>query len=268
MPEYTEDLLLPAGSRYTVPVEPGQPAAWILGFHHDRAAQIAALSWADPTDTNPAARFQTVELAVSVESPAGPWEPIGTWTLDRANPESLVFELAEPRWARFVRFTAVAPPAPADSPTPDQIEVELPAQLRVFERPPADDYPTILGEWGHASTAAGYELQHPPQPWLLDDDAGDRRDDATTLALGEIHHDSAWVGRDEDWYRIDVPADVGYLTVSLTGSPAVEVDATLLSEEGDEIPLTADEQSTGVERHLGSPRRTGRHLLAADHRTA
>ena len=112
LPEYTEDLLLPAGSRYTVPVQPGQPAAWILGFHHDRAAQIAALSWADPLDTNPAARFQSVELAVSVDSPAGPWEPIGTWTLDRDNPESLVFELAEPRWARFVRFTAVAPPAP------------------------------------------------------------------------------------------------------------------------------------------------------------
>ena len=153
---------------------PGQPAEWILGFHHDRAAQIAALTWADPLDTNPAARFESIDLAVSVDSPAGPWEPIGTWTLDRNNPESLVFELTEPRWARFVRFTAAAPSAPPDSPTPDQIEVEFPAQLRVFERPPVDDYLTILGEWGHASTAAGYELQHPSQPGPLDDDAGDR----------------------------------------------------------------------------------------------
>ena len=253
LPEYAEDLLLPAGARYTAPIQPDQPAEWILGFHHDRTAQITALSWADPVDSNPSARFESVALAVSQDSPTGPWESIGTWILDRSNPESLVFALTEPRWARFVRFTAAAPSTPSDSPTPDQIEVEFPAQLRVFERPPGNDYLTIIGEWGHASTAAGYELQHPPQPESLDDDAGDRLDDATTLSLGEIRRDSAWVGRDEDWYRIDVPAEVSYLTVSLTGSPAVEVDAALLTENGDEIPLTADGDNTGPERRVGAP---------------
>ena len=44
-------------------------------------------------------------------------------------------------------------------------------------------------------------------------------DDATALSLGEIRNDSAWVGRDEDWYRIDVPADVGYLTVQPDWQP-------------------------------------------------
>jgi hypothetical protein len=253
LPEYAEDLLLPAGSRYTAPIQPGRTAEWILGFHHDRAAQITALTWADPLDTNPAARFETVELAISVDSPVGPWEPIGTWTLDRASPEPRVFALAEPRWARFVRFTAVAPPAPPGSSALDQIEVEFPAQLRVFERALVDDYPTILGEWGQTSTAAGYEVEHPPQPWPLDDDGGDRLDNATPLPFGDIHRDSAWVGRDEDWYRIDIPADVGYLTVNLTGSPAVEVDAALLTEDGGEIPLTTDDHSTGVERLVGAP---------------
>ena len=70
--EETDPVSLDVGDR--------EAASWVVGFHDDRAARLTELQWVDDPTAAPETDFATVDVAVSVESPIGPWQPIGTWT--------------------------------------------------------------------------------------------------------------------------------------------------------------------------------------------
>ena len=135
----------------------GTSAFWVVGFRDDRAARIAEVQWVDPPGSDPAARFDVVEVAISTESPAGPWIPLGPWTLARGADGVAPFALPEPTWARFVRFSGRGPDTDVDI-------WEYPATLRVIEVPTDDTYRSILGEWGRDGRDAIYEASTPRPP--------------------------------------------------------------------------------------------------------
>jgi hypothetical protein len=219
----------------------GAPAEWAIGFQHDRAARIVEIQWIDPNGSVPEQRFPAVEVAVSAESPVGPWEPLGTWALERAADGSVApFVLDQPMWARFVRFTT-------HHPAGDIGIWEYPAAMRILEQPADDTYRSILGEWGLTNRSAIFEMLAPPEAAVdLDPDAGNTPEAARTLAIGELARDQARAAEDEDWYRVEVPAGQNTLRFTLTGTPTVGVDLAVFDEAGGEVAVAAS----------GTPRET------------
>ena len=142
--------------RLTLAAEPGTRLSWAIGFQHDRVARIRALQWVDPQGSDPAMRFDEVNVAISTDSPIGPWRDVGDWKLERAADGSvadLVFD--QPVWARYVRFSGKAVPK-------DGFAAEQPATLRILETPSDASYRSVLGEWGQVSKEGPYEWLQPP----------------------------------------------------------------------------------------------------------
>ncbi|GIW04524.1 MAG: hypothetical protein KatS3mg059_1144 [Thermomicrobiales bacterium] len=232
-PSFATAMLAEGTDRLTQPVA-GQ-ASWVIGFEDDRAAQITELQWIDPDGSVPEERFERVTLAVSTESPVGPWQELGTWTLRRAADGAVEpFVLDAPVWARFVRFVA------SDLAEASHF-MEYPAVIRIFERATDDTYRSVTGEWGQDTPFGPYELLQSPATAQTTGERGqnETQQDATPLRLENPVSDSAQIGRDVDWYLIEVPPDQNVLELTITGEPTVGVTVSLVDEAGNAVPLTA-----------------------------
>ena len=216
-------------------VDPVQPTEWVVGFHHNRAAQIAELQWVDSPETSRRPRFGLVQISISRASPAGPWQPLGTWTLDRALGGPTPFVLPEPVWARFVRFVS--------SEAESAGEWEMAETLRILERASDAEYRSILAEWGQYSRAAVYEWMNEstsdasPARELARDN--DKKGSALRMSAGTSYADQVERGSRIAWYRFDVPREHNRLQFALRGDPVANVSATLEDENG--APVTLDE---------------------------
>ncbi|MGI8485123.1 MAG: VWA domain-containing protein, partial [Thermomicrobiales bacterium] len=230
-------------TRQTLDLMPGAPISWVTGFHEDRAAQITELQWQDPPESDPAARFDKVQVEISLDSPAGPWTDAGTWTLDRASGEP-TFAFAQPTWSRFVRLSGVkAVGVQNATPTDTTVMWELPNTVHVYERMPDDSYRSILGEWGASSSTAIYEHLVPPAAVALAPDVGNDASHATILPLGSRLTNTAAVGSDEDWYQVEVPAGMGQLAITMRGDPTLDVALTMFDEGGKQMEVAASVSS-------------------------
>jgi hypothetical protein len=247
----TQLLLVDDETRQTVETSADTRASWVIGFHHNRAAQVTSLEWIDPPGSEAETRFDSITIETSLGSPIGPWTSLGEYTLDRDANGRASIELDAPTWARFIRITGVGPRGDTGAPaTPviDQPVWELPGQVIVHERAIDEEYRSILGEWGTNSPSAIYETLVAPADISLDEDAGNDRESATELPAGEVHTDSAAIDQDEDWYRVEVPAGDGTLEVTLEGIPALGVEVTLFDEAGAEVPVSQDAIATNTLR--------------------
>ncbi|MCP4201688.1 MAG: VWA domain-containing protein [bacterium] len=213
-------------------LDPLNPNRWIVGFHHQRAAQISALEWVQADDYYDSPRLSTVQVSVSAKSPVGPWSPLSTWQLDTTPAATSRLQLPEPIWARYVRFSTTEP-AVSDT-------WQLPETLRVFERPAAPGYLSALGEWGQYSRAAYYETTTDSgRAGNAVSEAGDNdtRANAQSLEPGRRQRGDVLVGEDVDWYRIEVPSGHNRLELSLEGDPALRVVGRIENQAGEEVSL-------------------------------
>lgn len=220
----------------TTRLSAGERAEWVIGFQHERAAQITELQWRDASDRNVENDITEVDVWVSMESPVGPWESLGTWQLDRAaaGDAGMTFTLDAPVWARYIRFRT--------SPVEERMRRNFPATLRIIERPVGDGYASALGEWGHYNRDAVYEWLHPVilTPPALTEDDNDTRDTADTLALNEERAGQVQIEQDEDWFALDVPDGQNTLAFGVMGDPTVGVRLRLENDAGDEVPLRTE----------------------------
>ncbi len=214
---------------YQLRIKPGQTQDFVIGFHHARAARITHIEWRDAAQARDDRKFRRVALSVSVDSPLGPWQQIGDWDLVGAGTPK-VFELDEPTWARYVRFSASGGSASGHA--------ESPALVRIREQPTGEEYRSILTEWGFASQAAIYEALHPLRMEKPFEAAGnDSRETAAPLVFGELAAGQVVLGKHEHWYRLDVPADQNTLTIALGGDPTVRTVLHLEDQAGKPIPV-------------------------------
>ena len=89
-----------------VSVQPGASLSWAIGFRSGRVAGVERLEWVDAIGSTSDLRTDAVDVAVSVDGPAGPWRDAGHWTLERAPDGSVApFRFPEETWARSVRLT-------------------------------------------------------------------------------------------------------------------------------------------------------------------
>jgi von Willebrand factor type A domain len=222
----------------------GQVPSFTIGFDHDRAAQINRFEWVDSTESTPDTSFQTVEISVSVDSPNGPWTTVGSWKLNRAKATAdkpMSFKLKEPVWARFVRFTGTKP-APGGG-----LLWDFPGVIRAFEVTNTDDYQSVVGAWGWNTPVGIYEKLEPPQVQSVgvESTPNDTPDQAQVLSLGETARDTVQIGKDVDWYQVQVPEGMNQLEFTVTGTPAVDVDVSVIDDQGNDVP--AEAQSTAAD---------------------
>jgi Mg-chelatase subunit ChlD len=226
---WDDSVLTERGDVQRVRVDAGQPLEWVIGFHHTRAAQITRLEWVDSAQAHRDKRIRAVTVAVSRESPVGPWQKVGEWTLP-AGGGAAEFRLDAPVWARFVRFTTPAAEA--------RDIVEAPDAVRIWERPTGADYQSILTEWGDASPDAYYESIRP-----LDTvteaaaTANGSRAQAAPLSPGRAVAGQVVLGRREAWYRIAVPAGQNTLAFTMSADPTVRTELHLETATGTAVAL-------------------------------
>ena len=217
----TED----SGPRFRA--DPNLPNQWVVGFHHDRAARIEELRWED--DSNTSRLLSEVQVAVSTAGPIGPWEPVGTWPLERGPDGVRPYRFETPVWARFIRFSTTEPDRPE--------YWDLPKTLRVLESAVGGDYRSALGEWGHYSRQAAYELQQDEETAAANEAASnDSRQSAQALAPGATAQGTVTLGEDTDWFSVNVPPESNTIEVTLTGTPLLKARVELFDESGNSIP--------------------------------
>lgn len=215
----------------------GSTISWAMGFHDDRAAQVTSLEWVDGPDSDPALRFDSVDVAVSATSALGPWEDMGTWTLTRAADGSVApFRLPDPTWVRFVRLSGAGPAETGYR--------QLPVTIRVLERPVDDGYRSILGAWGRGEPTAVREFLEPPDPSTLElafdlSDGNDTPASATPLVAGEPVDARIRRGEDIDWYSLTIPPTDNILELTVNARPDAGLQVTLEDAQGAPVELVS-----------------------------
>ncbi len=219
------------GDSLVVKVEKGVTPQLIVGFHENRAAQIRRIEWMEQPGRSTAPGLKTVAVSVSTEGPVGPWKELTNWQIALDGKGRAGFDLPQPVWARFVKFTAA-------SPVSQTSELLYPTQIRIFERATDDTYRSILGEWGDLNRDAVFEwLAKAPALSVAKVGENGSREHAQPLALESPVDGQVMLGRNEDWYRIDVPGDLKTLFLVLDGRPTVDVDVAVEDSQGHPIPL-------------------------------
>jgi outer membrane protein OmpA-like peptidoglycan-associated protein len=213
-----------------VKAEKGVTPQWIVGFQDNRAAQIRRIEWVEQPGRSTAPGLRTVAVSVSTEGPVGPWKELTKWQIALDAKGRAAFDLAEPVWARFVKFAAAAPVAQTS-------ELLYPKQIRIFERATDDTYRSILGEWGDLNQDAVFEWRAKPPAASAKIGANGDREHAQPLALESPVEGQVMLGRNEDWYRIDVPSDLNALSIVLDGRPTVDVDIAVEDSQGHPVQV-------------------------------
>lgn len=221
---------------------------YVIGFHQGRAARVSRVEWSYPESTDAGNRvFERIDVSASLESPVGPWLPLGTIDASGARAHAAL-ELAAPAWARFVRLTAHRPDLKGKWP-------HDPGQIRILEVPTGGGYLSALTEWGSAGPRAGYELQQgvPPEPELSA--AGNTsRDRAARLQPGQAAEGAVALQDDlQHWYRLRVPDGRNTLLISLSGEPTVRTEVAAEDADGNPLPV----------RRIGDMQLPGRHRYEA-----
>ena len=217
-------------------LEPETTFSWVVGFLDGRAPQVTEIQWVDAATSDPALRFETVAVEVSVDTPLGPWHEVGTWDLARAEDGSVTpFRFAEPTWARYIRFTGQGPEEHREY-------RETPVVLRVLERPTDDTYRSVTGAWGRTSAPAILELLSPPDLTALtartsEDDGNDHPLTATPLT--ETVPFDAHIQRDVDvdWYTLTMPAGDNTLDLAIEAPPTAGIAVALTDLTGRDVHL-------------------------------
>ena len=217
-----------------VSVQPGASLSWAIGFRSGRVAGVERLEWVDAIGSTPDLRTDAVDVAISVDGPAGPWRDAGRWMLERAPDGSVApFTFPEETRARSVRLTLVAPPARRDTG-----QRELPGAVRVIERATDQAYRSVLAEWGATSPAGPYERLGDravePAADVVGDDSPEM---ATALRPDEPARGQVSADVDTDWYSIAVPEGDNALLVEVAGEPIVGVALTLFDGDGLRVPM-------------------------------
>ena len=175
--------------------------SWVIGFEDNRAAQITELAWIDPGGSDPTQRFTAVNVEISMGSPSGPWQSLGSWTLKRNDNGRRAPVQARRTDLGTLRSSVGNIAARCQRPS------SIPPRSRSSKRRSGIATARLIGAWGGTSSAAYYEMANPPATQLVQDetDAPDQQDHAAPLSLDQTVNGRAHAGTDVDWYRVTAP---------------------------------------------------------------
>ena len=212
---------------------------WAMGFHNDRAARVSRLEWVPPK-TIGGPPLDSVEVAISLDSPIGPWTELGSWNVAQES----TFELEGTPWVRFIRIGV--------HDLPERTGYTLPAAVKAIEAPVDGEYRTVLGEWGQGTRAATFEMLEQPAASvaLSENDDNESMEGAQPLRAGEVIEGQVVIGEDVDWYRITVPEGENSLELTLVGEPVLGIRYELLDSSG--TAILYDESGSSSQKTLSA----------------
>ncbi|MEO1573829.1 MAG: VWA domain-containing protein [Pseudomonadota bacterium] len=200
---------------------------WVMGFRDNRAARIQRLRWKDQDGRGEDRRaLRKVRIAVSTDSPVGPWTDVADWTLTRTTADEATLVLDAPVWARYVRFHA--------EPLGESTTPLTPRQVQIFEARADDPQASVLGEWGYGHSRGTFEHANAKARagQTQGPDAGNSAERATVLRLNTLATGDVLVAEDEDWYAVDVPPGANRLTWYLHDAPKRQYAFSVLDASG------------------------------------
>ncbi|MEM7502196.1 MAG: hypothetical protein AAF417_09145 [Pseudomonadota bacterium] len=214
------------------------PLEWVLGFNHGRVAKIERIGWIDRVASG--SNIDELGVAVSLESPVGPWQPVAKWSRS-ASPGELRFDV--PVWARYLKFSVAE--------NPDRPSVNFPETLTVYEAATSGDYRSILSEWGVNSRSAYFESL---QPVAIREGLAKRgnesRATADALQPGNPETGAVRLLDQSHWYRPQLPVGHNTLLLTVQGDPTVRTELELTTGQGDVVPLNKLERDSTAGRHI------------------
>ena len=221
---------------------------FVLGFQNSRAAQITHIEWVQHPEEN--YRYEALTNAtvwVSTESAAGPWEHVADWEL-QTDPGSVSrLAIADPTWARYVRFALPK--------TIDERYMQTPTAVRIFEREADGEYLSIVGLWGNASPYAIYErLQPTAQRAVVSSDLLNNTM-ATAIPLSNYAEGTVLVNEAEVWYQATIASDENHMRLTFTGEPLIQYEFAVQDSAGDPVPydIVRKRNDTVVVEFYGEP---------------
>ena len=224
-------------SKVSVVADPGNPNEWVVGFHHNRAAQVREIRWLRQVGSRVPNEFSQVDIAVSAASPLGPWQSVGQLEVDKAKEISSI-SFDKPVWARFVRFSSTDPDKAG--------RWQLPGTLQILERPAGDGYRSMLGEWGQYEKNSVFEYLADEQSTTNSRNkfvtGNGSKAKARSLTSGNEVSGQVQRGKDEDWYKLSVPQGQNRLRLVLSGLPTVLVEPQLIDGNGVSVPINAGDK--------------------------
>ena len=215
-----------------------QRPEWVIGFHHNRAAEIERITWRESADEN--VKLTDLTVSVSLDSPVGPWQSVAEWNRADTSDELI---LDEPTWARFVRFSAPA--------TGELRDIDPPEFLAVYERSTGNEYRSVLSEWGFRNQSAWFEATQPLH--TLEQRAGRANLSAASadpLRVGSVEVGSVRLGESSHWYHPVIPDGHNTMRIFLVGAPTVRSELVLRDTAGTPIPLHKLPYESTLERHV------------------
>lgn len=215
---------------------------YVIGFQDNRTAQIQRIEWTYPEGVRPEFAFGKVTVAVSTESPIGPWKPAGEFDAG-FEAGTTTLQIDPPIWARFVRFTGL--------PQGDSEHRQRPEVIRIWERPTGPDYRSVLAEWGQLSRKGWFEEQAgiPPQPERMQSN-NTSRDKAASLAPQAPVRGQVELARQSHWYRLTMPDNANTLRISMSGQPTVRTVLELEDSDGTPVPTKKQQSSSTPREHV------------------
>lgn len=232
------EVLTAKGSRGNFNADPDNANEWVVGFHHNRAAQVREIHWQRQEESRQPNELSRVDVAVSQDSPIGPWRSVGALSIDKTKEvSSLRFD--DPVWARFVKFSSTDPDRAA--------KWQLPERLQILERTADAGYRSMLGEWGHYARNSAFEFLQERQPMSASSvktvTGNGSKAKAHSLGSGQKVAGQVQRGKDEDWYRLSVPQGQNLLTIDLSGIPTLLVEPQLIDVGGRSVELKRDDKN-------------------------
>ncbi|MFK8010396.1 MAG: VWA domain-containing protein [Marinicellaceae bacterium] len=228
MANWNIDLLKPSKKAKRVRSSSDDDWQWVIGFHNQRAALINRIEWQKPELKPKQQTFDKVTLYVSMQSPSGPWEKIGSYEL---NDFYSKIQLEKETWARYVKFSV--------GNVPKKEYRYLPDQIKIYEKPISSDYLSILGEWGELSKHAIYERLNPPVKIAeRDNENNHTKSTAKELKSGEQVYGQVQLEYADkpDWFKFTVPSGANTLKINLTGNQGIRTELHLEDQNGEEVP--------------------------------
>jgi len=243
------------GSRRNFDADPDNPNEWVVGFHHNRAAQVREVRWQRQKKSRVPNELSRVDVAVSMDSPIGPWRSIGALSIDKTK-EASSLHFDDPVWARFMKFSSTDPDRAA--------RWQLPERLHILERPAGREYRSMLGEWGHYARNSVFEFLQEGQPVTTPRvkavTGNGSKSRAHSLRSGEKVAGQVQRGKDEDWYRLSVSEGQNRLRIDLSGIPTLLVEPQLIDADGRNVELKRGDKNA-VHGYYSARVMPGNYLL-------
>lgn len=172
-------------------------AEWVIGFHHNRTAKIEKVKYVPNRGDLKLKHFDKLDIQISMESPAGPWTPIGHWSEQQLS-QTQEIELSQLPWVKFIRFIAHGEANKS---------YQCPGDLIVNEAKNLGSYQTILAEWKGVTSDGPYEESHPTVKVDYLPKGGKDKENATKLVSEKLISSSVKRERNEDWFQFNKTAD-------------------------------------------------------------